>query len=259
MQEEPSVTYSVQHKQIMETLFRHFPNKFNVADQIYYSEAHRLFGYSASTPRFIIDPIMTKGSFLDTPVWSGEAANTGIWPLQTRFPRGVLPYKSGFRLKPPGRPFDIDIKDAVLKAFLEAPKISEANLDATVFYSSQTIKLSGYQFVNTDYFLRQGMIDTFYTEELVNCAMQFTSKVRDELREMFGYFTSEAVDFLEKILGLISFSNQRATHNNVAALVANRTAMRQQVMSRLQVPPKTAQMLKNSSFTSEGVFGELPQ
>ena len=62
---------------------------------------------------------------------------------------------------------------------------------------------------------------------------------------MFGEFTSEAVDFLEKILGLISFSNQRATHNNVAALVANRTAMRQQVMSRLQVPPKTAQMLKN--------------
>ena len=83
--EEPSVTYSVQHKQIMQTLFKHFPNKFNVADQNYFTEAHRLFGYNASTPRFIIDPVMTKGSFLDTPVWQGEAATRGIWPLNTRF------------------------------------------------------------------------------------------------------------------------------------------------------------------------------
>ena len=85
----------------MEKLFHLFPHKFNIADTTYYTEAHKHFGFSASTPRFIIDPVMTRGSFLDTPVWDGEAANTGIWPLQTRFPRGVLPYISGFRLKTP--------------------------------------------------------------------------------------------------------------------------------------------------------------
>ena len=89
--------------------------------------------------------------------------------------------------------------------------------------------------------------------------MQFIPKFRAEMNELYDKLTSGAMDFLEDILGLISFSNQRAIHNNVAALVANRTAMRDQVMSRLEVPPKTRQMLKNSSFTSVGVFGELPQ
>ena len=80
-QDEPSVTYTETHKHIMEKMFRLFPHKFNIADKTYYTEAHRHFGYSASTPKFIIDPIMAKGSFLDAPVWDGEAANTGIWPL----------------------------------------------------------------------------------------------------------------------------------------------------------------------------------
>ena len=76
---------------------------------------------------------------------------------------------------------------------------------------------------------------------------------------MCGDFTTDAMDFLEKLMRLLSFSNQRATHNNIAAFVANKSGIRSHVMSKLQVPPKTAQMLKNSSFTCEGVFGELPQ
>ena len=93
-------------------------------------------------------------------------ANTGSWPLSTHFPRNVLPYKTGFELKPPGRPFDIVIDDDNLGALLEAPKISEANLDATVYYSSQSITLSGTSFPNTDWFQRTSLLDGFYSEEL---------------------------------------------------------------------------------------------
>ena len=181
---------------------------------------------------------------MDTPLWPNEAANTGIWPLHTRFPRGVLPYKTGFTLKPPGRPFDIVIKDDNLRALLMAPKINEANLDATIYYSSQSIKLSGFQFVNTDYFQRQGLLDGLYTEDLISCAMQFIPRVGEELTQMYGEFTTDALDFLEKLMRLLSFSNQRAAHNNIAAFVANKLGIRAHVMSKLQVPPKTAQMLR---------------
>ena len=85
-QDSPSITYTVTHKNIMKKMYNLFPNKFDTADTTYFTEAHKHFGFSASTPRFIIDPVMARGSFLDTPVWDGEAANTGIWPLQTRFP-----------------------------------------------------------------------------------------------------------------------------------------------------------------------------
>ena len=162
-------------------------------------------------------------------------------------------------MKPPGRPFDIEFKDPVLKAFLGAPKISSATLDATVFYTRQEVKLSGDQSVNSDYFMRQGLTDAFYSDELLTAAMQFIPKFRQEMEDHYDHFTSGAVDFLQDILGLIAFSNQRTIHNNVAALIANRTGMREKVMSRFDVPPKMRQMLKNSSFTSVGVFSEFPQ
>ena len=88
--------------------------------------------------------------------------------------------------------------------------------------------------------------------------MQFIPKFRQEMEDHYDHFTSGAVDFLQDILGLIAFSNQRTIHNNVAALIANRTGMREKVLSRFDLPPKTRQM-KSSAFTSVGVFGELPQ
>ena len=103
------------------------------------------------------------------------------------------------------------------------------------------------------------MYDGLYTEELINCAMLFLPRLKAELMATFGEMSSDSMDFLEKILGLLSFSNQRAMHNNIAAFVANKAGMRNHVLSKLQVPPKTTQMLRNSTFTCEGVFGELPQ
>ena len=84
-------------------------------------------------------------------------------------------------------------------------------------------------------------------------------RLKEELISTFGNFNTESMDFLEKLLALISFSNQRGVHNQIAAFVSNKSGMRNHVLSKLQVPPKTAQMLKNSTFTCEGVFGELPQ
>ena len=162
-------------------------------------------------------------------------------------------------MKPPGRPFDIEFRDPVIKAFLGAPKISVATLDSTVFFTRQEVRLTSDQSVNSDHFMRQGLTDAFYSEKLLTIAMQFIPKFRKEMEDHYEGFTSNAVDFLQDILGLIQFSNQRAIHNVIAALTANKTGMREKVLSRFDVPPKTRQMLKYSAFTSQSVFGELPQ
>ena len=103
------------------------------------TEAHRGFGFRASTPHRIIDPVLLHGSYFDTPVWDNDAPNTGIFPFATRFPRGVMPYHHGYRMIPPGRPFDIVVRGPVIKAFLGTPKIGAVMLDVTVcFYASRS-------------------------------------------------------------------------------------------------------------------------
>ena len=154
-------------------------------------------------------------------------------------------------MKPPGRPFDIFIE--------EAPKISEANLDATVFHSSQAIKSSGTSFPTTDFFQRANLFDGLYTEELINSALAFFPVLKENLSSKFSDFNTSSLDFLEKLIALTSLSNQRGVHNQIAAFVSNKTGMRNHVRSKLLVPSKNAQMLKNSNFTCEGVFGDLPE
>ena len=247
-----------EHKDIMATLVKLFKDNFKIQEQDSVPAAQRLFNLNSSTPRLIIKPSILKGSFLDPPVVEGELASTGTWPPATRFPRGIIPYKPGFKLKPPGRPLDIFIEDPNLRKLLEVPKISEANLDTTVCHTTQAIKVSGTPFPTTDAFQRASLFDVLYSEELVNSALRFIPVLKTNLVKQFGDFNTSSLDFLEKLIGLISLSNQRGIHNQIAAFVANKQGMRNHVLSKLQVPTKTAQMLKNSNFTCEGIFGDLP-
>ena len=101
-----SITYHESHKRCMDKIFNWWPQKFQVDDNQWLSEAHMHFGYKGSTPRFIVDPVIFHGTYLDTPIWPNEEKNTGIFPFTTRFPRGPIPYRHGYRMKPTGRPFD---------------------------------------------------------------------------------------------------------------------------------------------------------
>ena len=264
-EEEPepdTVTFTVSHKNLMTKMYRMYPDSFNLSNGVKLTLAHEHYNFNASTPKLIIDPSLTPGSFLDTPVWAGEADNsTGVWPFQTRFPRGAHPYRAGYTLRPPGRPIDIFIKDKVLRDFLLAPKISSASLDSVVYHENQSFPLTGDHKVNTDHFLRQGLLEAFYADKLINIGMETMKNMSAELDIILqGHpMAGEAVSFITDLFGLISFSNMRYIHNSTAAIIANKTALRQQIMNKLIVPPKTAQMLKNSSFICKGLFGDLPQ
>ena len=99
--ETESITYHDSHRRAMDKIFNWFPHKFQVDDDKWLSEAHIHFGYKSSTPRFIINPVFFNGSYLDTPVWPNEELNTGIFPFSTRFPRGPIPPRHGYCMKPP--------------------------------------------------------------------------------------------------------------------------------------------------------------
>ena len=128
-----------------------------------------------------------------------------------------------------------------------------------MFHTSQAIKLSGTSFPTTDFFQRANLFDGLYTEELINSALGFIPVLKENLLAKFGDFITSSLDLLEKLFALTSLSNQRGVHNQIAAFVSNKTGMRNHGLSKLQVPSKTAQMLKNSNFTCEGTFGDLPE
>ena len=88
-----SVSFSNQHKSIMRTLYQLFPQKFKLIGQEFIPEAQKLFGYNSSTPRFIINPFITRGSFLDPPCGQGKQPTQVHGRLIHVFLEGSSPIK----------------------------------------------------------------------------------------------------------------------------------------------------------------------
>ena len=59
--------------------------------------------------------------------------------------------------------------------------------------------------------MRKSLYDSLYSEELLGCALGFIPMLNEELRGKYPDIDS-ALDFLEKLLCMVSLSNQRAYH-----------------------------------------------
>ena len=68
--EQPSVSMTKKHRDIMHSLEKLFKHKFKLEEQEFIPEAQRIFNLSSSTRRYILKPLLIRGSFLDPPVWS---------------------------------------------------------------------------------------------------------------------------------------------------------------------------------------------
>ena len=251
---KPSMTK--EHKEMMGYLQHMFADRFTIKDTAAVPAAQKLFNINENTPLLKIEPIL-EGSWLDPPKSGNDLI--GYWPSKTKFPKGTNPYRANFLFRPPSRPTDVFITHPMLRKLLEAPKISEAYLDPTVFRSSEPVRLVGTSFPTTDAFQRAGLFDGFYTEEMLNFALQFIPMLKQELSSSFADVDLSAFQFLEKLLAMTSLSNQRSYHNQIAALVSNKNAMRLHVLTKHKVPTNTAKYLKGSDFAGEGVFGDLPE
>ena len=64
-----------------------------------------------------------------------------------------------------------------------------------------------------------------------------------------------SLDFLLKLLSLISLSNQKSFHGQIAAFVANKSGLRKFVLSKFQVPATTVKVLRGTDLATERVWG----
>ena len=110
-----------------------------------------------------------------------------------------------------------------------------------------------------DYFLRNCLYDAFFTEELLGCALEIVPMLKAELQADYPGMDKSSLDFLLKLLSLISLSNQKSFHGQITAFVANKSGLRKFVLSKFQVPATMAEVLRGTDFAAEGIFGEIPK
>ena len=89
--------------------------------------------------------------------------------------------------------------------------------------------------------------------------MAFILLLKAELRVKYPNMDNLALEYLEKLLAMVSLSNQRTYHGQIASIVANKAGMRNYVLNKFQVPAVMAKTLKGTDFAYEGVFGDLPE
>ena len=69
------------------------------------SQRHTFILYiKSSTPRFHYRSGTISWFYLETSVWPIEKPNSGIFMFSTRFPRGIIPCRKGYSMKPLGDP-----------------------------------------------------------------------------------------------------------------------------------------------------------
>ena len=114
--------------------------------------------------------------------------------------------------------------------------------------------------MNSDFFMRKGILHLFYSDELLNCSLELFPMLKENLVQMLPESDARVDDFLDlltMLLSMVSFSNQRAYHGIIAAMVANKYGMRNYMLNKFEAPPTTAEFLKSTNFTSDEVFGEI--
>ena len=259
-QDSPTKAMTDNHRRIMKKAHAFFPSDFKHDDSSWQTAAQEHFGISMATPRMVVKAKLLHGSYLDTPARQGEDPNTGMFPDDTKFPKGKIPFRHGYSMKPQGRPFDFVFENKILNDFLTGPKLNSVSLDESVFLTRQDIKLASDLSANTDFFLRNMITDALYANQLLDMLLRFMAQFKQGLRERCEEtFTDPAVEFVNDMIALCQFSVQRSVHHGISALTSNKSAMRERILNKFIVPAKTRKMLKLSSLTSPSVFGKLPK
>ena len=183
----PSTSQEI--RDVMDKLFTLFPKKF-LRVQGKTPVAQRILLLNKFSPLLIIKPQL-QGSWLDPPKYLNADI---VWPGNIVFPKGTNPYVKDF-VNRPARPFDTLLVNPRLRKLLLASKIKFANLNTLVFKVNFSIKLSGTVFVNVDYFLRNCLYDTFFTEELLGYAFEIVIRLKSQLKADYPGMDKDSLDF----------------------------------------------------------------
>ena len=114
--------------------------------------------------------------------------------------------------------------------------------------------------------MSQALLDACYTDNLLSIGLYLMFKFRAEMESTFGEVISPAIDLMQDRWALSSFSSHLITETcrraflwQSAAVTTNKAGLRRKLLNKFSVHPKTRQRLTYSSFTSDNVFGRLPE
>ena len=257
--DSPNISLVKEHKSVFASLAWIWKDRFvDSADKSDMTKAHKHYKMHEAAPSLKINPCL-KNSWFDPQKQLESSDSIKYWPTGTIFPKSLTPHAKDFKYKPAFRPKDIFIADPDLRNLLNGPKLSDVSLDHTVFQNPKATNVSNSPLSAIDKCQREGLIDNLITEEFLNFALDFIKVIDNEVKAVVPDFNVAGLTFLERMLSLTAMSNQRSYHQQVAGLVTNRLSLRKEVLTKFNVPAKTANMLVGSNFASEGLFGPLPE
>ena len=258
--EEESAVTNMDHEYdyAFEILADLFPEKFKIKeDSVRISEAQKRFKAPKSKPQLIINPY-TDNTWLDPKTRIDESDTITYWPPEIKLPQGPNPFTPKYSPKPPPRPKDISISNKNLKKMLEAPKLGKLRLDSSIFNDSSS-DVSSSPHTKIDLFLRTGLFEDFIAGEFLDIAILLIPIVMKEINSVIPDCQFASLMILEKVIGFASFNNSRSVHNQIAAFVNNKAALREMVLKTYKAPESTLDLLRGSDFAWNSLFGPMPE
>ena len=235
-----------------------FPEKFKIKeDSVRISEAQKRFKAPKCKPQLIINPY-TDNTWLDPKTRIDESDSITYWPPEIKLPQGPNPFTPKYSPKPPPRPKDISISNKNLKKMLEAPKLGKLRLDSSIFNDSSS-DVSSSPHTKIDLFLRTGLFEDFIAGEFLDIAILLIPIVMKEISSVIPDCQFASLMILEKVIGFASFNNSRSVHNQIAAFVNNKAALRDLVLKAYKAPESTLDLLRGSDFAWNSLFGPMPE
>ena len=253
-------SFNKHNKDVLSYLSSVMPNKFSdKTSVIKFSQAHNKMALNRGSKKLLVNPILDQ-TWFDPNHCVNRSDKTKIWKPKTEFPKVGSPYAPGCTNKPGSRPKDIYVVNDNLRELLNAKKIGEVNLDPKIFpMRKNDCNITNHPFTTVDALIRAALYDSYVTDEFINILMDLIDGIIDSYASSVPNLDLGPLNFVIKVLSSTSFSNQRSIANISAAFVSNKLALRNYVLNRFFIPPYTAEILKNSNFACEGVFGEFPE
>lgn len=229
----------------------------DVYQDSFYVKQKKLLHWERNTtvpfPLLCVDPDL-DGTWLCPPP-KVQDDTYGFWANDVKLP----PPKT--RLTPPDaehkymkRPSYYHVVDEPLKALFGAGIKEKIFLPPNLFDKSSVSVSSPHALL--DVHLQSSLLENFTVDaympilsDLINCAAGTSSTVSP----------SEALSLMPEVARQVSIANARQAQSITSAYVGNMVLLRDHILDKFVVPPRTRDILRGSDFSTESLFGPLPE
>ena len=234
-------------------LFGLFPELFHLVDEsVPYYETKS----DPATPLLILDPDLNR-SWLRPPGPSPDDT-VGYWPSKTcKLPptrRSLFP--PNIKSSPLGRaPFYHVADDRLRKTLDGTSQLDKVPLDLRVFDVTD-VSVRNTPQASLDILLRKALLECYTADAYLQIMLDLTECVRGASQTVSQL---EALELLPGVVRQAAMANARSAQSLSAGYVGNIVALRDEVIGRFSVPPRTKEVLRGGDFTGDSLFAPLPE